>query len=124
MKFEIASCYTSSVTNWLTVCCLLTTASLELFIMRRYELIFLFRSGEKAENAQKQVEDLVKELKGKILKKEEWGVKDLAYKVLKEKKALYLFFKAELPEKAIAEMNRKVRLTENILRHLIIADSK
>lgn len=92
--------------------------------MKTYELTFLFKQQEEAKKAQKQINDWVKDLKGKVLKKDNWGVKDLAYKIEKEVRALYLFFEAKLPGSAPTKVNEKVNLSENILRHLIVVKSE
>lgn len=92
--------------------------------MKTYELTFLFKSDEDVKKAQKQVGDWIKELKGKVLKKENWGLKDLAYQTNKQTRALYLYFEVKLSEKAPSDLDKKVRLSENILRHLAIAKRK
>jgi len=90
-------------------------------VMRAYELTFLFKPEENKKQTQKQIEEWIKKAKGKVLKKASWGVRDLSYEIKKHKKALYLYFEAKLPEKAPAELEKKVKLDENILRHLVVA---
>ncbi|MGN0919209.1 MAG: 30S ribosomal protein S6, partial [Alphaproteobacteria bacterium] len=55
---------------------------------------------------------------GKVLKQEDCGLRDLAYKIQKNHKAYYVLLNMEAPGEAVIEMERLMRLDENLLRYL------
>lgn len=88
-----------------------------------YEHVFLARQDLSqaqvdalAENATKIVEDN----KGKVLKTETWGLRTLAYKIQKNRKAHYVMLELDTPGTVIAELERQARMNEDILRFLTI----
>jgi small subunit ribosomal protein S6 len=91
--------------------------------MPLYEHIFLARQ----DISQQQVEALIKEFadvvtagNGKIGKTEYWGLKNLAYKIKKNRKAHYVLMNLDSPPAAIAEMERRMGLSTDILRWITI----
>ncbi len=57
---------------------------------------------------------------GKILKTENWGLRTLAYKIRKNRKGHYVLIEADAPAPAILEMERNLRLNEDVLRYMTI----
>lgn len=91
--------------------------------MPYYEHVFLTRQDASAQ----QVEDLTNQFKtiiegqgGKIAKTEYWGVKSLAYRMNKNRKAHFMLMNVEAPAAAISEVERQERLSEEVLRYLTI----
>lgn len=91
--------------------------------MAFYETIFVLRQDLTSQ----QVEDLSTEYKkiitdgtGKLLKEENWGLRSLAYKIKKNKKGHYILFETDAPFTTIAEFERKMGLSENVLRFITI----
>lgn len=91
--------------------------------MPLYEHIFMARQDV----SQAQVEALIKEFAdvvtaggGKIGKTEYWGLKNLAYKIKKNRKAHYSLMNIEAPPAAIAEMERRMGLSTDVLRFMTI----
>lgn len=91
--------------------------------MPLYEHTFLARQDV----TQAQVEALMKEFagvieegKGKITKQEYWGVKTLAFKIKKNRKAHYAFFNVDAPPAAVAEMERRMGINGDIIRFLTV----
>ncbi len=91
--------------------------------MALYEHIFLARQDVSAQ----QVEELTKTLTevltqggGKVTKNEYWGVKTLSYRIRKNRKAHYSLLNIDAPHAAVAEMERQMRINEDILRFLTI----
>jgi small subunit ribosomal protein S6 len=72
----------------------------------------------------KNVEALVKENKGKVVKVDDWGTKDLATPIRKSSKGAYRHFIVELPGEAITKLDREFKLTEEILRYLFVVSEK
>jgi small subunit ribosomal protein S6 len=91
--------------------------------MPLYEHVFLARQDV----SQTQVEALIKEFAdvitaggGKIGKTEYWGLKNLAYKIKKNRKAHYSLMNIDAPPAAVAEMERRMGLSTDVLRFLTI----
>ena len=64
--------------------------------------------------------NLIETLKGKVVEAKELGEKKLAYPIKKELNGYYYVMQVEADKEAIQEFDRKIRLDETILRHLII----
>ena len=57
---------------------------------------------------------------GKVTKREDWGLRNLAYKIQKNRKGYYTLMNIDAPAEAIVEMERLMRLDENLLRYLTV----
>jgi len=91
--------------------------------MALYEHIFLARQDVSAQ----QVEELTNALTevlvsggGKITKNEYWGLKTLSYRIRKNRKAHYSLLNIDAPATAVAEMERQMRINEDILRFMTV----
>ena len=91
--------------------------------MALYEHVLLARQDVSAQ----QVEALVEQFKGvieanggAIRKVEYWGVKSLGYRIKKNRKAHYTLLNIEGPSAAVLEMERQMRINEDILRFMTI----
>jgi len=91
--------------------------------MPYYENVLIARQ----DMSQAQVEGLadtlagvVQELGGAVVKREHWGLKNLAFKMNKNRKGHYVMFNLDAPWPAVAEMERQMRLSEDVLRYLTI----
>jgi len=63
---------------------------------------------------------VIENLKGTIRKKENWGIRNLAYKINKNRKGHYMLLNIDGPADAIFEYERLMRLHEDIIRFLTI----
>ncbi|KWT66744.1 SSU ribosomal protein S6p [Hyphomicrobium sulfonivorans] len=91
--------------------------------MPLYEHVFLARqdvSNAQVEAMTKEFTDLIEQGGGKVTKSEYWGVKSLAYKIKKNRKAHFSLLNIEAPSDAVAEMERRMGLSTEILRFLTI----
>ncbi|HCS69900.1 30S ribosomal protein S6 [Pelagibacterium nitratireducens] len=91
--------------------------------MPLYEHIFLSRqdvSAQQVEDLTKTYTDLLAENGGKVAKSEYWGVKSLSYRINKNRKAHYTLLNIEAPAVAVAEMERQMRINEDVLRFMTI----
>lgn len=91
--------------------------------MPLYEHVFLARqdvSPQQVEALQKEFTDVIAEGGGKITKTEYWGLKGLAYKIKKNRKAHYALFNIDAPSAAVAEMERRMSLSTDILRFMTL----
>ena len=91
--------------------------------MQKYESIFIARqdlSASQVETLTKGFSKIIKDGKGKVQKVEPWGLRQLAYPIKKNKKGHYVLLNIESPADALHEMERNMRLSEDILRFLTI----
>lgn len=91
--------------------------------MALYEHIFLARqdvSAQQVEELTKTFTDVLSQGGGKVTKNEYWGVKTLSYRIRKNRKAHYSLLNIDAPHTAVAEMERQMRINEDILRFMTI----
>jgi small subunit ribosomal protein S6 len=91
--------------------------------MPLYEHVFLARqdiSQTQVDALTKEYSEVIAEGGGKIGKTEYWGVKPLAYKIKKNRKAHFSLLNIDAPPAAVAEMERRMTLSPDILRFLTI----
>ena len=91
--------------------------------MNKYEIMFIVKStiDEKAiKDAAISLKKVITDLKGKITNERDMGRKDLAYPIKKEISGFYFIFNCIADKEAITEFDRRTKLNENVLRHLII----
>ena len=91
--------------------------------MALYEHVFLARQ----DLAQAQVDALaetatkiVEEGQGKVVKTETWGLRGLAYRIAKNRKAHYVMLEIDAPTGVVAELERQTALNEDIIRYQTI----
>jgi small subunit ribosomal protein S6 len=91
--------------------------------MPLYEHVFLARQDlaqaqvdALAENATK----IIEASKGKVVKTENWGLRSLAYRIAKNRKAHYVMLDLDAPPAAIAELERQSNINEDVIRFLTI----
>ena len=63
---------------------------------------------------------VIQSFKGEIKKRESWGVRNLAYKINKNRKGHYMLLNIDGPPEAIQEYERLLRLDEDVIRFLTI----
>lgn len=95
--------------------------------MALYETVFIARQDVSA----KQVEDIAKAFGkivndngGEVKKTESWGLRTLAYKIKKNRKGHYTLMHLDAPHKALVELERNMRLNEDVLRFMTVSIDK
>ena len=91
--------------------------------MALYESVFLARqdiSNAQVDQLADQFSEIITNMGGTIAKREYWGVRKLAYRIKKNRKAHYVLFNIDAPSDAVLEMERNMRLNEDILRYLTL----
>jgi len=91
--------------------------------MPLYEHVFLARQDlgpQQVEEFTNQYKAVIEGMGGKIAKNEYWGVKSLSYRIRKNRKAHMTLFNIDAPAPAVAEMERQMRLNEDVIRYLTI----
>ena len=91
--------------------------------MTKYEIMYIVSAKldeSKLDGISKEVQKLITSNKGKVIEFKDLGRKKLAYPINKEVSGFYYLMNAEASADAIKEFDRKLRINENILRHLIL----
>lgn len=91
--------------------------------MNKYEIMFIVKATEESANIKKTAENtktILAQEKANVIEFKELGEKKLAYPIKKEINGYYYVMQVEASKEAITEFDRKIKLDENILRHLII----
>jgi small subunit ribosomal protein S6 len=91
--------------------------------MPKYEHVMIARqdlSNTQAEGLIEHFSKVLTENDGKVLDSEYWGLKTMAYKVNKNRKGHYAFIKSDAPAESVQEMERLMRLHEDVMRVMTI----
>ncbi len=91
--------------------------------MPLYEHVFLARqdiSQAQVEALTKEFSQVIEEGGGKVGKTEYWGVKTIAFKIKKNRKAHYSLLNIDAPPAAVAEMERRMGISTDIIRFLTV----
>jgi len=95
--------------------------------MPYYETVFIARQ----DLTETQVKDMtegfskiITDAKGKVHKTEFWGLKSFAYRINKARKGHYVLLELDTPAEALHEMERLMRLNEDIVRFLTIREEE
>lgn len=91
--------------------------------MPYYESVLIARqdlSNQQAEALAEKFAGVITNGGGKVAKTEYWGLKSLAYRIKKNRKGHYLQLTIDAPATAVQEMERQMRLNEDLLRHLTL----
>lgn len=91
--------------------------------MAFYETVFIARqdlSAAQVEELTAFFSDILKKQGGKVTKTESWGLRSLAYRIKKNRKGHYVLIESDTPPPALLEMERNMRIHEDILRYMSI----
>ena len=99
------------------------SANSEKTSMALYEHVFLARQ----DLAQAQVDALaetaskiVTDGNGKVMKTENWGLRSLAYRIQKNRKAHYVMLEIDAPAGVVAELERQTQINEDVVRYMTV----
>lgn len=91
--------------------------------MALYEHVFLARQ----DLAQAQVDALaeaatkiIEDNNGKVVKTETWGLRSLAYRIAKNRKAHYVMLEIDAPGSVVAELERQTQINEDVIRYMTV----
>jgi len=91
--------------------------------MRNYELAFIIEPGlddEGATNVVDKVSQFVKSINGEVASVDVWGRRKLAYPINNYREGTYVLFQAKMPPASVVELERNLKLSEEIVRYLLI----
>ncbi|MBN1273699.1 MAG: 30S ribosomal protein S6 [Candidatus Aminicenantes bacterium] len=95
--------------------------------MRQYETAFLVSPKLEEEEIKATIQetaDIVSKKKGKIVKQDIWGKRKLAYPIKKHEEAYYVFFTYEGEADIPAELERRFKQSDKIIRYLTVKKSE
>jgi small subunit ribosomal protein S6 len=91
--------------------------------MSFYETVFIARqdiSAAQVEALTEALAGIVAGQGGQVAKREYWGLRSLAYRIKKNRKGHYVLFNLDAPPAAVNELERNMRINEDVLRYLTV----
>lgn len=95
--------------------------------MKKYEVMYIVRPNvekEEVKNIINNFNDIFVKMNSEVLELKEIGLKDLAYEIDHHKKGYYVWLKVNASNEAIAEFNRVVRITETVMRFILLKEGE
>ncbi len=92
--------------------------------MRKYEVMYIVRPTLELEARKALIEELnqIMVTRGTVtMKVSEWGTRELAYEIANFKKGYYVLVECEMSVEAKNELDRVIRIKEDIIRHIIVS---
>lgn len=92
--------------------------------MRKYELMFIVRTDIEQEAVDATVEKVQNIIQngGQIEKQEVLGKKRLAYEIENHRDGIYVLINFTAPAEVVAELDRVIKISDEVIRHLIVKD--
>lgn len=89
--------------------------------MHSYEIAVLFHPDLEIDltKPQAKVEKIFTDNGGKITKTDNWGKKKLAYKIVNQDHAVYIFYTLDLPAESVRKVEATLNITDEVIRYLI-----
>ena len=91
--------------------------------MSLYEVVYIARqdiTATQVEALTEQFQNVITEGGGTVVRTESWGLRTIAYKIKKNRKGHYVMLHLDAPAAAIHEMERQMRINEDLLRYLTL----
>ena len=91
--------------------------------MNKFEAVLLINPDISEKILKKEIENFKKQIssnKGEIINNENWGLRDLSYRISNFKKAFYNFFQLEIEGNKIQIIKKYLTQNDHVLRHLFI----
>ena len=91
--------------------------------MPLYEHVFLARqdlSQAQVDALAAAATEIVESNEGKVTKTETWGLRSLAYKIQKNRKAHFVLLNIEAPGDVVAELERQTQINEDVIRYMTV----
>ena len=91
--------------------------------MANYESVLIARQdlgASQVSNIVSELSDVIKKEGGEVVRVDNWGLKNLAYRIKKNRKGHYVVMNIAAPANAIAEFERIMRFNEDIIRYMTV----
>ena len=95
--------------------------------MNKYEIMFIVRADideKTVKDTEKAFEKILTDMKSKIVNTKDMGQRKLAYPIKDQVRGFYYIWNVEASSEAVKEFDRKAKIDNNILRHLIIREEE
>jgi small subunit ribosomal protein S6 len=95
--------------------------------LRKYEVVFVLRPDldeEKNAAVLDKFQSLIESHGGEITKLDKWGKRRLAYEVKDFREGFYILVKMNAEPKVAAELDRVFKITDEVLRHIIVREDE
>ncbi|HHW55828.1 MAG: 30S ribosomal protein S6 [bacterium] len=95
--------------------------------MVAYELMVILNpelSEEETEGTLQRLQDIIREGEGEVSNLDKWGKRRLAYEVKKFREGYYAVLNFKAAPAVAAELERIIKITDNIIRYLLIRDER
>ena len=95
--------------------------------MNKYEIMFIVRTDIDEKTGKDTVaafEKVLKDMKSKIVNTKEMGQRKLAYPIKEQVRGAYYVLNVEASAAAVKEFDRKAKIDQNILRHIVIREEE
>lgn len=95
--------------------------------MRKYEVVFVHRPDldeEKSAALIERFKDLIEGNGGEVLKIDKWGKRRLAYEVKDLREGVYIIVHMNAEPKVATELDRVFKITDEVLRHIIVREDQ
>ena len=95
--------------------------------MRSYEVIFILDpalADDGVEAAVVAAKGVLAKAGGEVAEVQKWGKKRLAYDIKKRREGHYVYFRAQAPGKAVAELERHLKIAEPVLKYITVLMEK
>jgi small subunit ribosomal protein S6 len=92
-------------------------------VRRDYELGFILNpevSEEQSSSILERIQQIVSNNDGQVVRINQWGRRRLAYPIEHQRDGFYVFFDMILNPETVSELDRNLKVTEEVLRHIII----
>ncbi len=91
--------------------------------MSNYESVLIARQdlgASQVNDLVSNLSDVIKKQGGEVVKVDNWGLKNLAYRIKKNRKGHYVLLNIVAPAQAIQEYERLMRLNEDVIRYMTV----
>src|SRR5437868_632266 len=92
-------------------------------MQKNYELMVLLHPDLEidVEAPIAKVEGLVEAAGGRVVKRDNWGKKRLAYRIARQDFAIYVYFEIQLDPASVTKLESSILITEEVLRHILVS---
>jgi small subunit ribosomal protein S6 len=91
--------------------------------MRDYELVFIIKptlEGDDVTGVVDWVKEMVNTVSGEVASVDVWGRKNLAYPINNYREGTYVLLQTKMPPASLVELERELKLSEDIIRYLLV----
>jgi small subunit ribosomal protein S6 len=97
------------------------------FSVRKYECAIVLApnvGSDGVENSTTKYKEIITSRGGELVAFDDWGKRSLAYEVNYHREGYYHFYRFSGGKDVVDELNRQLRIDENVIRHIIIRDEQ